>query len=95
MKQLLGIMSGLNISDGLFTDYAVNQELVNEANSLMETLVFGGNFILLKIAGALVCSLALWLVYKRFPRTALAATSLIVLGYSMVLTWNIVIFAVF
>ncbi len=85
-------MSGLNISDGLFTDYAVNHKFVNEANSLMETLVFGGNFVLLKIAGALICSLALWLVYKRFPGIALAATSFIVLGYSLVLTWNILIF---
>ncbi len=46
MKQLLGIMSGLNISDGLFTDYAVNHKFVNEANSLMETLVFGGNILI-------------------------------------------------
>jgi hypothetical protein len=94
MKQLLGIMSGLNISDGLFTDYAVNNEIVKEANSLMKAFVFGGDFVLLKIAGAILCSLALWLVYKRFPRTALAATSFIVLVYSVVLTLNIVVFTV-
>lgn len=94
MKLLLCIMSGLNISDGLFTDYAVNKGIVNEANSLMEGSVFSGDFIVLKIAGAIICSFCFWLVYKRFPKVAFTATSCVIVFYSLVLTWNITVFTV-
>lgn len=88
MKVLLILMSGLEMLDGLFTNFAVGEGLAKEANILMESLVLNGWFVLLKILGAVVCSFCLWRVYKRFPRIALTVTSGIVVFYSAVAAWN-------
>lgn len=92
MKYLLSIMSGLEISDGVFTDFAVGKGFVNEANPFMKSVVSGGDFLLLKITGALVCAIALWLVYKKYPKLAKTATSGIILFYTTVITWNAFMF---
>ena len=94
MKYLIGIMSGLELFDGIFTEYAVTRGLVNEANALVDSLITGGTFLVLKLVGIVVCSLALWAVYKRFPKIALTTSSLITAFYSIVLLWNVSVFPV-
>ena len=85
-------MSGLEISDGVFTDYAVGKEFINEANPLMDSVVSGGYFLFLKIAGALVCAVILWLIYRKYPRLAKTASSTIIIFYTAVITWNAFLF---
>ena len=89
MKLLLLLMSGLEISDGLFTNFAVGNNLASEANSLMKSFVMNGDFIILKILGAVFCSLCLWMLYRRYPRIAVAVTSGVVVFYIAVISWNI------
>jgi uncharacterized membrane protein YqjE len=89
MKLLLVLMSGLEISDGVYTDFAVGKNMVEEGNSLMESLVLSGDFILFKVLGALLCSLCLWLLYKRFRRVALTVTTGVIVFYSAVMVWNL------
>ncbi|UCC17853.1 MAG: hypothetical protein JSU58_04695 [Dehalococcoidales bacterium] len=88
MKCLLTIMSSLEISDGVFTDFAVGKGLVNEANPLMDSVVSGGHFLFLKVAGALVCAVILWLLYRKYPRLAKTASSVIITFYAAVIAWN-------
>lgn len=92
MKLLLLLMCVLEIADGLFTEQAVGEGLAREANQLMESIIIAGDFLLLKVVGAVVCSIGLWLVYKRFPRLAVSTTSGIVLFYSAVMVWNAGVF---
>ena len=92
MKYLLTIMSSLEISDGIFTDFAVGKGFVNEANPLMDSVVSGGHFLFLKAAGALVCVVMLWLVYRKYPRLAKTASSGIILFYTAVIAWNAFLF---
>ncbi|MBN2238716.1 MAG: hypothetical protein JW712_02995 [Dehalococcoidales bacterium] len=89
MKILLFLMNALEMSDGIFTEYAVGNNLVKEGNDLMKSVVLNGDFIVFKILGVLACSACLWLLYKKFPRIAMATTSGIVLFYSIVIVWNI------
>jgi len=93
MKYLLLIMNGLEVSDGIFTEYAVTRGFVSEANVVMESFVNNGDFFVLKVLGVLVCSLVLWLIYKRFPKTILTVTSGIVIFYAAVMIWNVSIFS--
>ena len=88
MKLCLALAAQFQVWDGLVTQVFVNNGLAHEANPLMSSLVSGGNFLLLKILGALLCLPILWLVYKRFPRLALASTAALVVLYAVVLTWN-------
>ncbi len=89
MKYILILLSGLEISDGVITDFAVRNGLVQEGNPLIEAIVREGNFLLLKIIGVLLCVLILWGIYKRFPKVALTATSTIVMFYGIVMAWNL------
>jgi hypothetical protein len=92
MKILLLIMSLLEISDGLFTHISVGKGIVQESNSLMESLISSGDFLTLKILGAVFCAAILWFVHKRFPHLALTVTSGIVVFYSAVMIWNTGVF---
>ena len=89
MKLLLLLSSGLMLSDGIMTDFFVRSGLVNEGNRLVEPLVADGSFLLLKIAGVIICGLALWWLYRRFSKAAMFAASGISVFYAMVITWNL------
>lgn len=92
MKILLAIMAGLEITDGVFTGFAAGNGMVGEGNALMRALVMSGDFLWLKIAGALLCAAALGLLYRRFPGTARGVTSTIIVMYTVIMVWNISIF---
>ena len=92
MKYLLTLLSGFEISDGVITTFFVRNGLVQEGNPLMESIVREGNFLLLKVIGALLCVLILWGMYKRFPKVALMTTSSIVMFYGAVMAWNLSVF---
>lgn len=89
MKFLLTAMGFLKISDGVMTDYLVRHGSVREGNPLMSGIVTDGNFLLLKIAGALLCVLALWALSRRLPRLSKATTLGVIVFYAAVITWNL------
>ena len=92
MKYLLGLLCGLQISDGVFTDIMVRNNLVSEGNPLMQPLIMGGSFLAIKITGAIICFWILRKLYGRFPRLALTVTSSIVVFYGAVMLWNFSVF---
>jgi hypothetical protein len=89
IKLLIPLLVALETADGILTYSAVGRELVREGNPLMRNLAGTGDFLLMKIGGAFLCALLLWLAHKRFPRVSLIATSGIVIFYAAVLTWNL------
>lgn len=92
MKYLLILMSGLEISDGIITHFLVGNGLVQEGNPLVESIVKEGDFLLLKVIGVFLCGLILWIIYKRFSKTALMVTLSIVTFYGVVMIWNLGVF---
>lgn len=89
MGFLIPLLVALETADGVLTYSAVGKDLVREANPVMQNIVGTGNFLVMKIAGGLLCAFLLWMVYKRFPRISLISTSAIVIFYAAVLTWNL------
>jgi hypothetical protein len=89
MGILIPLLVVLETADGILTYSAVSQGLVREGNPLLQNIAGTGNFLLLKIIGALLCALLLWLASKRFPRASIASASCIVILYALVLTWNL------
>lgn len=79
----------LEATDGIITYSAVSRHLVGEANPFLAGIAGTGNFLIIKIFGAAICGLLLWVTYKRFPKISLITTSIIVLFYLSVLTWNL------
>jgi hypothetical protein len=66
--------------------------LIGLVNPLLQPLVGDIGFMVLKVAGALLCALILWDVHRRFPRVGLIATSVAVAGYAVIVIWNTSLF---
>jgi len=89
MKYLLGFLIIFVVSDGLLTNFLVNGGLAREGNPFLQPLVGDIGFIILKAAGALLCAVILWDVYRRFPRVALISTWCFVVFYGVIVIWNL------
>lgn len=89
MNYLLGLMSGLQICDGIMTDLMVRGNVVQEANKLIEPLVKEGDFLLLKLVGATACVIILKMLSRRFRRAAFITGLISAIFYSVVLGWNV------
>ena len=87
-KISLGLMFALIMADALITQFFAGGGYVREGNPLMARLVTDGQFIWLKLGGAALCALLLWLLARRFPRLASAAAFSVAVFYGLVLVWN-------
>ena len=92
MKYLLGLLIGLEISDGVVTQFLVEGGLAREGNPFLRSIVGEANFMVLKVVGAILCVLILWDIYKRFPKVALISTSCFVMAYGAIVLWNLGLF---
>jgi hypothetical protein len=91
-KYLLLALILLVIADGLITNFLVRDGLVSESNPFLQSLVGDTNFIILKTAGALLCALILWDIYKRWSKLAVASSSCFVAIYAGIVIWNLCLF---
>ncbi len=89
MRIALFSLLALQIADGIITALAVGSSTAQEWNPLIANHAASTIFVMVKIAGALACAAALWLVHRRFPRMALISTNLVVAFYFVVLSWNV------
>ena len=92
MKYLLGLLVGFTVSDGLLTYFLTRHGLAREGNPFLVPIVGEGNFLVLKVVGAIVCVLILWDIYRRFPKLALIVTSFFVVVYGVIVVWNLGLF---
>jgi hypothetical protein len=91
---VLLLMAQFQLWDGVMTHVFVRRGLAMEGNALMSSLVYGGDFLFLKVLSVAILALVLWLVFKRFPRLAIWSTATVAIFYLGVITWNfLVVFA--
>ena len=89
MSYLLGLLVAFVIGDGLLTHFLVTGGIAREGNPFLQPLVGEAGFIVLKVAGALLCAIILWDIYRRYPRVALISTSFFVVCYGVIVLWNL------
>lgn len=88
-KYLLISLVILIISDGLITNLIVRSGMAQEGNPFLRTIVGGGHFLVIKVAGALLCALILWDIYRRWKRLALVSCACFVACYAGIVIWNL------
>jgi hypothetical protein len=88
-KRLLGILIALVISDGVISYFGVSQGLAREGNPFLQTLVGEQNFLLIKVAGALLGAFILWDIHKTRPRMARISSYCFVGLYTGIVVWNL------
>ncbi|MDD5189761.1 MAG: DUF5658 family protein [Dehalococcoidales bacterium] len=84
----LALMVLLQVADCVLTLHMVSGGMVKEGNGLVRSLFLSNNYLLIKVAGAVVCGLALWALSRRFLKLAQITNYLIIALYGAVLLWN-------
>lgn len=85
----LGAMCLVQLTDALATQALVSRSIVQEANSLMASLISSGDFMLFKVLGVGVCALLLLGFYRVLPRMAKTLNIFVVVFYTAILLWNL------
>ena len=94
MKGLLGLLMTFIILDGVLTELLISRGFVREINPFLQPLVGDVGFMVLKVAGAILCALILWDVYGRLPRLTAIITTIAVAGYGVIVAWNLSLFVI-
>ncbi len=89
---LLATLVALVFADGLLSQFLVGSGLGMESNPFMMGFISDSSFLYLKLAGALLCALILWDIYKSRSRVAISASSVFVMLYTGIVYWNIIVF---
>lgn len=89
MKILLALLVALNLSDAFLTERLIEEGTAREGNPFLIGLVGTPVFIILKVAGVLLCGLLLWDIHRRHPRLARVSTTCFVAVYSGIVGWNL------
>ncbi len=94
MLILLGTLVFFVIVDGLLTELLIARGMVREMNPFLQPLVGDVGFMLLKVAGAGLCALILWDIYRRYPKIASITTWIATGGYGIIVLWNTSLFII-
>lgn len=89
VQLLLGALIALVVSDGVITKFLVMQRYGQELNPLLLIWVGDGNFLIIKLLGAILAALLLWNISKQRPKLSLVVTSCFVAFYTAIVFWNL------
>ena len=89
MAWILATLVVLIVWDGLISQFLVTSGLAREGNPFLVNLVGGGHFLLIKVAGALLCALLLWDIHRHRPRMAVISSICFVVFYTGIVLWNL------
>jgi cellulose synthase/poly-beta-1,6-N-acetylglucosamine synthase-like glycosyltransferase len=95
IEYLLGTLLGLVVADGLISQFLIKSGIGQEGNPLLKTIVAEGNFLIVKMCGAVVCVLILWNMAKRVPRLVFIVSVSLVAVYTAILFWNLAVFFIY
>ena len=92
IRNLLGMMVALVVTDGLLSQFLLTQRLAWEGNPFMRTLIGEGSFLSIKVAAAVLSAIILWYIYKKRPMMAIVGVVSSVILYTGIVYWNLSVF---
>jgi hypothetical protein len=92
LRLLLYTLFALIVADGLITKFLVGGSYGSEANPFLEAWVGQDIFLTMKVSGAFLATLFLWIKHSRNPRSVFTITLLSVAFYTVVIFWNLFVF---
>jgi hypothetical protein len=92
VRYTLYALFGIIVADGLISQFLVTGGYGSEGNPLLMSWVGGGSFLAIKIAGAFLATLLLWIKYNANPRLV-NTVAVVALGfYTTIVCWNLFAF---
>ena len=92
---LLGTLLSLVVADGIISQFLIKSGIGQEGNPFLRTIVTEGNFLIIKMCGAIICVLVLWNMARRSPRLIFIVSVILVAVYTAILFWNLALYLVF
>jgi len=89
VRCILCILFCTIVVDGLLTEFLVRGGYGSEINPLLITLIDGGSFLPIKIAGAFFATLFLWIKYDDEPKAVRRVTLAALAVYTAIVYWNL------
>jgi len=82
------------VADGILTEFLVKGGHASELNPFMRVLLGQGWFLAVKVAGAFLATLLLWINYNARPRVVYAITAVFLAFYTLIVVWNLLVFVI-
>ncbi|MFC1899173.1 DUF5658 family protein [Chloroflexota bacterium] len=95
MRLMLYVLFGLIVADGLITKFLVTNGYALEVNPFLRTWVAQELFLTIKVAGAFLATLLLWIKYNTHPKFTNIITVVFLIFYTGVIFWNLSVFLAF
>ena len=94
MRFMLYTLFGLIVADGLITEFLVTNGHAIEMNPFLQAWVKQNVFLAIKISGAFLVTLFLWIKYNSMPRLIYSATVVFLVFYTGVVFWNLFVYLI-
>ena len=95
VRYMLYTLFSLIVADGLITQFLIIGGQAHEANPFLQVWVSQNVFLAIKICGAFLITLFLWIKYNSKPRLIYGVTTVFLLFYTTVVFWNLIVFLFF
>ena len=92
VRYTLYVLFGIIVADGLLSQFLVTGGYGLEANPLLAHLVGGESFLAIKIAGAFLVTLFLWVKYNASPKLVYTVAVVALGFYTTIVYWNLFVF---
>jgi len=86
---MLYTLFGLIVADGLMTQFLVTNGHASEVNPFLQAWVGQDLFLAIKISGAFLVTLLLWIKYNARPKLIFRFTAVFVAFYTSIVFWNL------
>ena len=89
MRLTLYTLFSVIVADGLLTKFLVTNGRALEVNPILQAWVGQDLFLAIKVSGAFLATLLLWIKYNRKPKLMYAATVAFLAFYTSIVFWNL------
>ncbi len=92
MRLTLYALFGVITADGLLTNFLVTSGYALEVNPFLQVWVGQDIFLAIKVSGAFLVTLLLWIKYNRKPKLIYGVTIVFLAFYTGIIFWNLFVF---
>lgn len=92
VRYTLLVLFGVIVADGLISQFLVTGGYGSEGNPFLMSLVGAESFLAIKVAGAFLATLLLWIKYNTSPRLVNAVAVTALAFYTGIVYWNLFVF---
>jgi len=92
MRLTLYTLFGLIVADGLLTKFLVTNGHAIEVNPFLQAWVSQDLFLAIKVSGAFLVTLLLWIKYNARPKLIYRISAIFLAFYTSIVFWNLFVF---